>query len=61
MYDKVPPCLHYTPSDYVEPPSCLDAAYERKAIEDGWAFDITKLFPENKIVYIQRQARSKGS
>ena len=31
---------------WLNPPSCLDAAYERKAIEDGW--DIPNpAFPEN--------------
>lgn len=58
MYEQIPPCLHYTPDDHIEPPSCLDSAYEREAIEQGFAFSRDSLFPENKIVYDLRQARS---
>lgn len=54
MYDKVPPCLHYIPTDHVEPPSCLDSAYERKAIEEGHSFDAANLFPENKMLYMKK-------
>jgi hypothetical protein len=36
-------------------PSCLDSAYERKAIDDGWTFDVSKLFPENRHYYLNRQ------
>lgn len=61
MYEKIPPCLHYAPSDHLEPCSCLDSAYEREAIKDGFQFDVNDLFPENVNVYIQRQTCSKGS
>lgn len=61
MYDKIPPCLHYTPSDYVEPPSCVDSAYERQAIEAGFPFDRESLFPENQIVYDLRHKRKASS
>lgn len=61
MHDKIPPCLHFTPSDHVEKPSCLDSAYERKAIEDGWEFNREHLFPENKVVYDLRHKRKVSS
>lgn len=32
-------------------PSCVDSAYERKAIDDGFLFDPFDLFPENKEYY----------
>lgn len=37
------------------PPSCLDSAYERKAIDDGYLFDPMDLFPENKEYYLNKR------
>lgn len=44
MYDdKAPDLANYPPA------SCLDAAYERNAIVEGWKFKRT--FPENEQLY----------
>jgi hypothetical protein len=49
MYDQVCNSVSYPP------PSCLDAGYERKAIDDGWAFDPEDLFPENRAYYTDKR------
>jgi hypothetical protein len=49
MYDKIPSSVS------VPTPSCLDAAYERKAIDDGFVFDPEDLFPENKQYYLTKR------
>ena len=48
MYDEVSTCVSHPP------PSCLDSAYQRKAIWEGWKFDIAALFPENINYYYER-------
>ena len=52
MYDEVPtPDLtHYPPA------SCVDAAYERQAILEGWKFKT--VFPENKQLYDDMQTNN---
>lgn len=55
MYDEVHTSVSYPP------PSCLDAAYERKAIEAGHTFDPRFLYPENKDLYNHRQQCRKSS
>jgi len=45
MYDEVYSRVLYPP------PSCLDAAYERHAIDQGHIFEVNNLFPENKEYY----------
>lgn len=46
MYDQVYSSLRSIT------PSCLDAAMERKAIDQGFVFDPEDLFPENKQYYL---------
>ena len=45
MYDEI------FNSSFDPPPSCLDAAYQRKAINEGWTFSKEALFPENVALY----------
>lgn len=48
MYDEVYSRVPYPP------PSCLDSAYQRQAINQGWPFDEAALWPENKEYYAGR-------
>lgn len=48
MYDEISDSFPYPP------PSCLDSAYERKAIWEGWKFDVRYLYPENVDYYNER-------
>ena len=45
MYDEVYSRVPYPP------PSCLDSAYQRRAIDQGWLFDEAALWPENVEYY----------
>lgn len=38
-------------------PSCLDAAYERRALEQGWRF--TPVFPEN-VAWLKEERERQG-
>lgn len=51
MYEQV----HHSVSGTT--PSCLDSAYERKAIDEGHIFDPEDVFPENKQYYLDRQGK----
>lgn len=43
---------------FKKPALSVDAAYQRKAIDDGFLFDVAYLFPENKEYYANHPSRS---
>ncbi len=43
-----------------KPAKSLDAAYQRKAIDEGWTFEESALFEENK-EYLKAKRASKSS
>ena len=46
MHDQIYSRIHFSP------PSCVDSAMERQAINQGYFFDYQDLFPENKEYYL---------
>ena len=53
MYDQVYSRISFPP------PSCLDSAYERQGMDQGFTVDPKTVFPENKEYYLALQHPTK--